>query len=146
MDQILKIWIPILCGINPNTCGIYLRKITLKGCGGIYERSLFKSFEFQWNIYGLIYVISLVKYRFEPCVNALIIFRVFNNQKTELNHVRKYVSIIWNTSHCHHVTTSISKFRGNKNIITYWQLLGPMIHGQLIYAWKLVRTIFSDIG
>jgi len=63
-----------------DSCGIYFIEITLKGCRGV-------SFEFQRNIYWLIYVISLVKARFEACVEALIIFRVFNNQKTELKQV-----------------------------------------------------------
>ena len=80
-----------LAPIYIDSCGIYFIEITLKGCGGV-------SFEFQRNIYGLIYVISLVKARFEACVKALIIFRVFNNQKSESSHVRKYVFIIWNTS------------------------------------------------
>ena len=69
-----------LTSIYIDSCGIYFIEITLKGCGGV-------SFEFQRNIYWLIYVISLVKVRFEACVKALIIFRVFNNQKSELKQV-----------------------------------------------------------
>ena len=54
----------------------------------------FKSLEFQRNIYGLIYVIYLVKAKVfsfgacvKDCAKALIIFRVFNNQKSELKQV-----------------------------------------------------------